>query len=126
MKGGQNKMNNTQERRVIERRLVGLVAAVTLAGLSIYNMSTDNKKPFQMNGVDYNGYKNDKENSVQLAYFGDREAGVVVNDRKFDVDKAFHQCGAYNVSGYTQWGNTYATNIAPVKTDSPLTKVEAD
>jgi len=53
-----------------------------------------------------------------MVYFGDREAGIVNEDRKFDANKAYSAGGAYRVTGYTQLGTTYATNIAPISAKS--------
>jgi hypothetical protein len=100
--------------------VLGLVAALTTACVML-----GSKEPFQMNGVDYRGYKNDKESGVQLLYFGNRKEGIVNEAKTFDVDKAYHLGGDYNVAGYNQWGNAYATKIIPVKAESTI-KVEAD
>jgi hypothetical protein len=94
-------------------KALGLVGLTTLAGVGNINLSR--KQPFKMDDVAYQGYKNDKGTGARLLYFGDREAGVVDRSRNFDFEKTEVNC---NVSGYTQYGTTYATSTVPVRVTS--------
>ncbi len=97
-------MNNTI-------KTLGLVGVLAATGFALACGSK--KTPFEMN-ADYRGYKTSKEDGIVMVYFGDRESGIVNEDRKFDANKAYSEGGAYKVSGYTQLGTSYATNIQKV------------
>lgn len=96
-------------------KTLGLVGLLAATGVGIVEGSK--KTPFEMN-ANYRGYKTSKEDGIVMVYFGDREAGIVNEDKKFDTNKAYSAGGTYRVTGYTQLGTTYATNIAPISAKS--------